>query len=126
MALGGKPQREDIYVKGVEPPLILDPGNAGTIDVSRSGVCELSSVGGAQTRSLPDPKFRGQTLDLVFVLDGGDIVVTAVSPVNQTGNNTITFQDVGALIQLTGAYNATDGWEWKTIVTDGAALSTVP
>ena len=124
MTLGGKPQLEEIYALGVEPELIPDPGNAGAIDVSRSGYVELSTTA-AQTRTLADPTFRGQILDLVFVLDGGDCVVTAASPVNQTGNNTITFTDVGEHTRLVCAYNATDGWEWKTVVNDGAALTTV-
>ena len=124
MTLGGKPQLEEIYALGVEPELIPDPGNAGAIDVSRSGYVELSTTA-AQTRTLADPTFRGQILDLVFVLDGGDCVVTAASPVNQTGNNTITFTDVGEHTRLVGAYNATDGWEWKTVVNEIAALTTV-
>ena len=124
MALGGRPQVEEIYTRGVEPALIPDPGNGGTIDVSRSGYLELTTTG-AQTRTLPDPTFRGQVLDIVFIVDGGDCVVTASSPVNQTGNNTITFTDVGEHTRLVGAYNATDGWEWKTVANDGAALTTV-
>ena len=122
--LGGMPQTEDIYSRGVEPELIPDPGNAGAIDVSRSGYCELTSAA-AETRTLADPVFRGQVIDIVFISDGGDCVVTAASAVNQTGNNTITFTDVGEHTRLVGAYNATDGWEWKTIVNDGAALTTV-
>lgn len=122
--LGGKRQVEDIYAVAVAPEIIPDPGNAGAIEVNRSGYCELTSAG-AETRTLADPTFRGQILDLVFVSDGGDCVVTAASPVNQTGNNTITFTDVGEHTRLVGAYNATDGWEWKTIVNDGAALTTV-
>ena len=124
MALSGNPQVEDINARGVEPVVIADPGNAGTIDVSRSGYVELTSAG-AETRTLPDPTFRGQILDIVFIVDAGDCVVTASSAVNQTGNNTITFTDVGEHTRLVGAYNATDGWEWKTIVNDGAALTTV-
>ena len=122
--IGGRPQQERIYALGVEPDVIPDPGNAGTIDVSRSGYLELTSAA-AETRTLPDPTFRGQVLDIVFISDGGDCVVTSSSPVNQTGNNTITFTDVGEHTRLVGAYNATDGWEWKTVVNDGAALTTV-
>ena len=124
MALGGKPQVEEIDARGVAPVIIPDPGNAGTIDVSRSGYLELTTAA-AETRTLPDPVFRGQLLDIVFISDAGDCVVTASSAVNQTGNNTITFTDIGEHIRLVGAYNATDGWEWKVIVTDGAALTTV-
>lgn len=124
MAIGGRPQLEDIYALGVEPQIIRDPGASGVIDVSRSGYLEITTAG-AETRSLPDPTFRGQVLDIVFIVDGGDCVITGTSPVNQTGNNTITFTDVGEHTRLVGAYNATDGYEWKTIANDGAALTTV-
>lgn len=121
--IGGKQQTESILSEGVAPPMIPDPANGGTIDVSRSGYCELTSVGAAETRTLPDPTFRGQIIDFVFVVDAGDIVMTGASALNQTGNTIVTFTDVGEHIRLMGAYNATDGWEWKTIVTDGAAQS---
>ena len=124
MALGGNYQVEEINARGVEPAVIADPGSSGAIDVSRSGYVELTTAG-AETRTLADPVFRGQVLDIVFIADGGNCVVTAASAVNQTGNNTITFTDVGEHTRLVGAYNATDGWEWKTVVNDGAALTTV-
>ena len=122
--LGGRPQLEDIYSLGVEPELIPDPGNAGAIEVSRSGYCELTTTA-AQTRTLADPTFRGQIIDFVFIVDAGDCVITAASAINQTGNNTLTFSDIGEHIRLVGAYNATDGWEWKVIANDGVVLSTV-
>ena len=123
--VSGKPQVESIFAIGVEPVIIRDPGNGGAIDVSTSGYVELTTAG-AETRTLADPKFRGQILDLVMVVDAtGDCVVTAASPVNQTGNNTLTFADIGDHVRLVGAYNATDGWEWKTIANDGAAATTV-
>lgn len=115
--LGGRPQLEEIYSRGVEPVIIPDPGNAGTIDVSRSGICELSSAA-PETRTLPDPTFRGQQIDLVMVVDGGDITITAASPVNQTGHTTIVASAVGGFIRLVGKYNATDGWEWQEVVED--------
>ena len=124
MALGGKPQIEEIAAREVAPVIIPAPGDGGTIDVSRSGYLELTTSG-AETRTLPDPTFRGQLLELNFIADGGDCVVTSSSPVNQTANNTITFADVGDHQRLVGAWNATDGWEWKEIVNDGAALTTV-
>lgn len=115
--LGGRPQLEDINALGVEPPIIPDPGDGGTIDVSRSGICELTSAG-AETRTLPDPTFRGQQIDLVGVAVAGNITITASSPVNQTGHTTITVSAVGGFIRLVGKYNATDGWEWQEVVED--------
>ena len=123
MPLGGRPQLEDIYSLGVEPAIIPDPGDAGTFDVSRSGIIEVTTAG-AETRTLPDPTFRGQQIDIVMVSDGGDCVITASSPVNQTGHTTITLSAIGGFIRLVGKYNATDGWEWQEVMEDtGSATS---
>jgi hypothetical protein len=122
MTLGGKPQLEDIHALGVEPAIIPDPGDAGTIDVSRSGILEITTVG-VETRTLPDPTFRGQQLDIVMVVDGGDCVITASSPVNQTGHTTLTLSAVGGFGRYVGKYNATDGWEWQEVVEDTGMAS---
>lgn len=123
VAPAGRLQVEEIGAREVRPTIIPDPGNAGTIDVSRGGMCEISTTG-AETRTLPDPTFRGQQLDIVMVLDGGDCVITASSPVNQTGHTTITLSAIGGFIRLVGKYNATDGWEWQEVFEDtGSATS---
>ena len=125
MVVAGRPQVEDIHSRGVEPWVIPDPGDAGTIEVSRSGYLELTSAA-VETRTLPDPQFRGQQLDIVFISDGGNCVVTASSAINQTGNNTITFADVGDHQRLVGvADGPVDSFEWREIANDGAGLSTV-
>lgn len=123
MALSGNPQVEEINSRGVEPVIIADPGNGGALDTSRSGIIEITTAG-AETRTLPDPQFRGQQIDIVMVVDQGDCVITAASPVNQTGHTTITLSAIGGFIRLVGKYNATDGWEWQEIMEDtGSATS---
>lgn len=122
MPIGGKPQVEDILSRGIEPYKIPDPGDAGAIQVNQPGFCELTT-GGAETRTLADPSYRGQIIDLYCFYDGGDCVITAASPINQTGNTQMTFTDVGEHIRLIGYYNATDGWEWRAICNDGVALA---
>lgn len=116
--------QEAIYAVGVEPRSIADPGNGNTIDTEESGYVELVTTG-AETRILADPAFIGQQLDLFFKTDGGDCVVTTSSPMNQAANNTLTFADVGDHVRLVGHNNPTDGWEWRQVVNDGVALTTV-
>ena len=123
MALGGRPQLEDIYALGVEPPEIADPGNAGAIDVSRSGYL-LSVSAAAETRTLARPAFVGQVLDLICKTDGGDNVVTVTGTINATGNNTITLNDAGDHVRLVGSQSGTT-LQWRVVVNDGASLSTV-
>ena len=110
----------------LEPSSLTDPGNAGAIPVtSNFGYCVLVSAG-AETRTLADPTFDGQVITLQFKTDGGDCVVTTASPMNQTGNNTLTFADVGDFWHAIGFVSTTgDGAEWREIANDGVALSTV-
>ena len=123
MPLGGLPQVEEIDARGVQPVIIPDPGDTNTIDTSRSGYCELTT-GGAEVRTLGDPVFRGQIIDLIFFFDGGDCVVTADSPINQNGDTIMTFSDIGESVRLMGHHNATDGWEWVIIsLANGVVLS---
>lgn len=106
------------------PVLIADPGGAGAIPVTRSGVVALTTTGVVDTRTLAIPSFNGQQLVLCLKVDAGDAVITVASAVNQAGNNTITLGDAGDTVVLVaiqiGAARA-----WRVVVNDGAALSTV-
>jgi hypothetical protein len=102
---------------------ITDPGNAGAIPVTRSGVCAMTSAG-AETRTLAIPSFIGQRLVLVADTYVGDIVVTAASAVNVANNNTLTFGAVSEAIELVGvSVGGTLCWQvgWN----DNVGLSTV-
>ncbi len=102
---------------------IADPGDGNAIPVTRSGYVPLVT-GGAETRTLADPAAPGLTLDIYFKTDGGNGVITSASPVNQTGNNTLTFEDVGDHIRLASIEDGSD-IEWRVVANDGIALSTV-
>ncbi len=101
---------------------IDDPGDGEAIPVAASGTIMLVSAD-AETRTLADPSFVGQELTLTMLTDGGDIVITAASPVNQTGNDTLTFGAVRDTIKLV-AIEATASNEWQIAYNDGVALST--
>ncbi|KKL18423.1 hypothetical protein LCGC14_2475640 [marine sediment metagenome] len=122
MAIGGNPQVEEINARGIEPVKIPDPGDAGTVEVSHPGFCELTTAG-AETRTLPDPAFRGQIIDFTFIVDVSDCVITASSPINQSANTQMTFADIGDHLRLIGFWNATDGWEWRVVANDGVSLA---
>ena len=102
---------------------ITDPGDAGAIPVTKSGYCPIVT-GGAETRTVADASFVGQMLLLSLKTDGGDAVVTFASPVNQAGNNTATFADVGDSQMLIGVEDGSD-IEWREFQNDGAGLTTV-
>ena len=102
---------------------ILDPGNTTkAIPVTASGSVPLVTAG-AETRTVADASYPGQMLNLYLKTDGGDCVVTFASPINATGNNTATFDDVGDNLLLVAVEDGAD-IEWRVIGGD-ATLSTV-
>lgn len=103
--------------------MIVDPADGNAIVVTQSGFCPLVS-GGAETRTMAAPTFLGQLITLGFKTDGGNCVVTIASTVNQTGNNTLTFADIGDEITLRGCITAS-AMEWREVSNDGVALTTV-
>lgn len=105
------------------PNEITDPGDAGAIPVGSAGYVNLVSAG-AETRTMAAPIWVGQEIQLNFITDAGDVVVTVASTVNQTGNNTITFADIGDMAVYRATQTGTD-LEWREVMNDGAALTTV-
>jgi hypothetical protein len=78
----------------------------------------------AQTRTLAAPTYAGQMLLVSMKTDGGDCVITCATTVNQTGNNTITFNDAGDSVLLVAKTNGAN-IRWSVVSNDGAALTTV-
>ena len=103
--------------------IIADPGASGAIPVIKSGSVSIVSAS-TETRTLADPSFVGQTLNIGLKTDGGTVTLTAASPVNQTGNNTLAFADVGDHIMLIASEDGSD-IEWRVVANDGISLSTV-
>lgn len=103
--------------------LITDPGASGAIPVTQSGSVQIVTTG-AQTRTLAVPQRVGQLLSLSMKTDGGDCVVTVAAAVNQTGNNTLTFNDAGDSIVLIGIESGVSK-RWRVVSNDGVTLSTV-
>lgn len=102
---------------------MADPGNGKAIRPDRNrAVIHLVSAA-AETRSLPDPLRSGQELVLTMLTDGGDIVVTAASPLNQTGNTIITFGAVQDTVVLRSMRDGAATYRWTIIGNDGGALS---
>lgn len=105
------------------PVNLADPGTGAAIPVTRSAHVAITTAG-AETNTLAIPTFIGQKLILVCDVYVGDRVVTAAAPVNQTGNNTLTFGAAGDFIVLEAAQIA-GALVWRVVANDGVALSTV-
>lgn len=103
---------------------LADPGDAGAIAVTRSGSCALTS-GGAETRTLAIPTFKGQRLSIYCDTYVGDIVITSAQALNQAGNNTMTLGAARDTIELV-AITVGGALRWEIMATNGTvALSTV-
>lgn len=104
---------------------ITDPGNGNDIPVTASGYVPLVT-NGAETRKLAAPTFIGQTLLLYMKTDGGDCVVKCSTTVNETGNNTLTFDNIGEVIYLIAVEEGANlpNLRWRVIGNDGVGLTT--
>lgn len=100
---------------------IADPGNAGAIVVTASGVCMLTSAG-AETRTVAIPTFVGQTLDIIVDTYVGDIVITFSQRINAALNTIGTFGVVGDYLGLVGV-TIGGALRWQVRSNDGVALS---
>lgn len=96
------------------------------IQVNKCGSISLKTGASGETNTLADPSRAGLWLDITLYSDGGgDRVIATASPVNQAGNNRLTFGDVGDTIFLKSVrYSATE-FRWRVVAYDGVALSTV-
>lgn len=101
--------------------VVADPGNAGAVAVTASGVCLLTSAG-AETRTLAVPTFVGQKLALICDTYVGNIVITAAASINQANNTIMTFGQAADMIELT-AMKVGGALRWRVTANDGVALS---
>jgi hypothetical protein len=101
---------------------IADPGTGLAIPVTRDGVCNLTSAGAGETRTVAIPTYIGQRLTLHHDTDGGAIAITFASAINQAGNTIGTFTEVDDFLELVGV---TKGGTrcWRIVANDGVALS---
>ena len=95
---------------------------ATPIPVTHSGSFPITTAA-AETNTLPDPTFLGQTISMfVDTYAVGDRVVTAASRINQTGNTIMTFGASADFIKLE-AITIAGALKWQIIYNEGVALS---
>ena len=102
--------------------VIADPGDAAAIPVDQSYTFGLAIGAGAETNTLADPSFAGQTLTItVDAIGGGTRAVTVAQAYDQAANTVITFNtsrdSVGLVAVQAGALR------WQLQYNDGATLS---
>lgn len=101
---------------------IVDPGTGVAIPVTASGSMAITQ-NGAETNTLANPTFMGQTISLFVDTDtSGQRVVTAAARVNQPGNTVMTFTSVGAFIKLE-AITIAGALRWQVVAFEGVTLA---
>jgi hypothetical protein len=92
------------------------------IPVTHSGSLPITQ-NGAETNTLADPSYLGQTISIFVDTDtSGARVITAASRINQAGNTIMTLTEVGDFIKLE-AITIGGALKWQVVANDGAALS---
>jgi len=104
--------------------LVADPGDAAALENAKSASIALTTAA-AETRTLADPAARGIQLTIsADDVSSGDAVVTAATAINQTGNNTLTFDAAGETIFLESV-TVGGALVWRVVGNDGVDLTTV-
>jgi hypothetical protein len=104
----------DLY-KG--PKLHTDPGNAGIIRADADlQICEMTSGGSGETRTLARPTKPGIRLVLRMKTDGGgDIVVTGTGGFNVAGETQATFADASDFLSLISVTVSAGVFRWEAL-----------
>lgn len=103
-----------------------DPGNGADISIVQWSHIAIVTGASGETNTLNSPTKAGQRVAFTMLTDGGgDRVITADLPLNQTGNDVMTFGAVGDSCILESFQAATAGlYRWRVVYNDGVALST--
>ena len=94
--------------------IMVDPGDAGTIRVTKDlQICEMVSET-VETRTLVAPTKSGIRFVLRLLTDGGTVTVTAPGGLNVALDTTATFADASDLLSLVSVTTAT-GYRWEVM-----------
>ena len=105
---------------------LLDPGNAGTINLDRTmGVCSVVTAA-SETRKIGSPQRTGIIITVCLKTDGGDLAITgAGGEILNSGSGTettATMADAGDVLTLISVSKGAN-IVWAILANHGAALS---
>lgn len=114
------------YLNQLDPSkLLTDPGDSGTIPVTESGTLLMDCVG-VETRTLPNPVFIGQRLDLCLNNNSGtSIAVTAASDLDSVPNNILTYAVEGSCARLISIQVNGIDLVWRVFLSEGVSAAPV-
>jgi hypothetical protein len=98
------------------PKVLADPGTGNSIVVDEDlQICEMVSVGAAETRTLAAPSKAGIRFILRMLTDGGDIVVTAAAGLNVSLSTEATFADASDLLSMVSVSLTATTFRWQIL-----------
>ena len=105
---------------------LLDPGDAGTIELDRSmGVCSVVTAG-SETRKIGSPQRTGVIITVCLKTDGGDLAITGKGgEILNSGSGTeatATMADAGDTLTLI-SFSKGANIVWAVLADHGATLS---
>ena len=105
---------------------LLDPGDAGTIELDRSlGVCSVVTAA-SETRKIGSPQRTGVIVTVCLKTDGGDLAITGKGgEILNSGSGTettATMADAGDVLTLISVSKGAN-IVWAILANHGAALS---
>ena len=105
---------------------LLDPGNAGTIELDRSmGVCSVVTAA-SETRKIGSPQRPGVIITVCLKTDGGDLAITSAGgEILNSGSGTettATMADAGDVLTLISVSKGAN-IVWAVLANHGATLS---
>ena len=105
---------------------LLDPGDAGTIELDRSmGVCSVVPAG-SETRKIGSPQRTGVIITVCLKTDGGDLAITGKGgEILNSGSGTeatATMADAGDTLTLISVSKGAN-IVWAVLANHGATLS---
>jgi hypothetical protein len=113
-----------LVASGAVAAVVADPGTAVAIPVDQSASIALVIAATGETNTLAIPTFEGQQLTLFAdTLGASDTrIVTVASPVDQAGNDIVTFAAVGDFVKLQ-AITIAGTLRWQVTAIEGAVAS---
>jgi hypothetical protein len=103
-------------------PQMPDPGNAGSIVVTKNTASLALVSTAAETRTLARPSRSGAILNLHMMTDGGDITLTVTGGYNDAGDTSYVFSTAGQSVTFVSIADSTTTFVWRALADSSVSL----
>jgi len=106
------------------PYVMMDPGDAGTLEPDRQLAIFKITTAAAETRTLAQPTKPGLICAVAMDVDGGDLTLTVTGGYNQAADTSITFGDAGDWVVFYSVEVGTSQY-WRVLGSEGVEIGRV-